>query len=90
MALIFAAIRRVIIIIINFKDYFVFNDILLKFISREYLKLSMIQFIIIIIYSLRVFHISFSWWSFTGVWVTSSLLKTPRLFSVFWLFSEML
>ena len=30
--------------------------------------------IIIIIYSWRVFHISFSWWSFTGFWVTASLL----------------
>ena len=35
-------------------------------------------------YSLRVFHISVSWWSFTGVWVTASLLKSPELFSVFW------
>ena len=43
--------------------------------------------VIIIIYSLRAFHISFSWWSFTGVWVTASLLKSPGLFSVFWLFS---
>ena len=28
--------------------------------------------IIIIIYSCRVFHISISWWFFTGVWVTPS------------------
>ena len=35
--------------------------------------------IIIIIYSFRVFHISVSWWSFTGVWVTASLLKSPGL-----------
>ena len=33
---------------------------------------------------LRVFHISVSRWSFTGVWVTTSLLKSPGLFSVFW------
>ena len=46
--------------------------------------------ITIIIYSFRVFHISVSWWFFTGVWVTSSLLKSPGLFSVFWLFSIML
>ena len=45
---------------------------------------------IIIIFSLRVFHISFSWWSFTGVWVTASLLKSPGLFSVFWQFTIML
>ena len=37
-----------------------------------------------IIYSLRVFLISVSWWSFTGVWVTASLLKSPGLFSVLW------
>ena len=37
-----------------------------------------------------VFHINFSWCSFTGVWVTASLLKSPGLFSVFWLFSIML
>ena len=41
-------------------------------------------------YLLRVFHIRFSWWSFTEVWVTASLLKSPGLFSVFWSFSIML
>ena len=40
------------------------------------------------IYSLRVFHISFSLWSFTGFWVTVSLLKSPGLLSVFWPFSS--
>ena len=39
------------------------------------------NFIIIIIYSLRVFHISVSWWSFIGVWVTASLLKSPGQYS---------
>ena len=34
-----------------------------------------------------VFHISFSWWSYPGVWVTESPLKSPGLFSVFWLVS---
>ena len=28
---------------------------------------------------LRVFHISVSWWSFTGDWVTASLLKSPQV-----------
>ena len=37
-----------------------------------------------------VFHIRLSWWSFTGVWVTASRLKSPGLFSVFWRFSIML
>ena len=41
------------------------------------------------IYSFRVFHIRVSWWSFTGFWVTASLLKSPGLFSVFWPFSIM-
>ena len=31
---------------------------------------------------LLVFHISISWWSFTGDWVTTSLLKSPGLFSL--------
>ena len=38
---------------------------------------------------IRVFH-SVSWWSFTGEWLTASLLKSPGLFSVFWPFSIML
>ena len=46
--------------------------------------------IIIIVYSFRVFHISVSWWFFTGVWVTACLLKSPGLFSVFWPFLIML
>ena len=46
--------------------------------------------IIIIIHFLRVFHISVSWWSFTEVWVTASLRKSPGLFSVLWPISIML
>ena len=42
-------------------------------------------------YSLiRAFHISVSRWFFTGVWVTTSFLKSPGLFLVFWSFSIML
>ena len=33
---------------------------------------------------LSFFHTTVSWWFFTGIWVTASLLKSPRLFSVFW------
>ena len=33
-------------------------------------------------HSLRVFHISVSWWSVTKVWVTLSLFKSPVLSSV--------
>ena len=46
--------------------------------------------IIIIIYSFRVFHISVSWYFFTGVWVTTSFLKSPGLVSGFWPFSAIL
>ena len=43
--------------------------------------------IIIIIYSLEFFTSNYR--SFTGVWETASLLKSPGLFSVFWPFSIM-
>ena len=43
-----------------------------------------------IIFLLRVFHTSVSWWIPAGVWVTVSLLKSPELFSVFWPISMML
>ena len=45
---------------------------------------------VIIIYSFRVFHISVSWWFFTGLLETASLLKSPGLVSRFWPFSAML
>ena len=48
------------------------------------------NFLLIIIYSFSVFHISVSWWFFTGVWMTASLLKSPGLVSGFWPFSAML
>ena len=54
----------------------------------DFLFLSLI-IIMIIIYSSRVFHISISWWFFTGVWVTASHLKSPGLVSVFWPSSAM-
>ena len=38
---------------------------------------------------IRDFHINVSWRSFTGDCVTASILKSPGLFSVFWLFSIM-
>ena len=33
---------------------------------------------------MKVFHISVTRWSFNEAWVVASLLKSPRLFSVFW------
>ena len=38
--------------------------------------------IFVSVYSFQNFHICSNWWSFTGVWVTASLLRLPRLFSV--------
>ena len=38
---------------------------------------------------LRVFHTSNSWWFLTGIWATTSLLKSPGIFSVFWPISNM-
>ena len=34
-------------------------------------------------YSLRVLHISITWWSLTWVWITGCLQKSQRLFWVF-------
>ena len=45
---------------------------------------------VIIYYVLRVLYTRISWWSFTGVWVTASLLKSLGLFSVFLPISTML
>ena len=39
----------------------------------------------LVFYSFKSFHISISWWSINRVWVIGSLLKSPGLFSVFWL-----
>ena len=34
--------------------------------------------LLLLLLFIRVFHISVSWWFFTGVWVTASLLKSIR------------
>ena len=44
----------------------------------------------ILIYNLRIFRTSVSWWLYLGVWVTVSLLKSPGHFSVFWLISSII
>ena len=46
-------------------------------------------FITISIFYLWAFHISATWWSFTRVWTTASLLKSPGVFLVFWSISIM-
>ena len=70
-------------IIITFMFHSFFNSLArsryLSFFSYHELLL----LLWIIINSLWVFHISVSWWFFTGVWVIASLLKSPGLFSVF-------
>ena len=38
----------------------------------------------LLFYSLRFSYSNVSWWSFTEVWVTASLLKSPELFWVSW------
>ena len=60
------------------------------FFSRNVFAIIIIIIIIIIISTFEFFHISVSWWFFTGVSVTASLLKFPGLVSGFWLFLAML
>ena len=68
--------------------------IYIKYIITIIIDKVILQFFIFLIVHLllliRVFHIIVSWWFFTGDWVTASFLKSPGLFSVFWLFSVML
>ena len=45
--------------------------------------------LLLLFYSLKFFHTSVSWSSYTEVWVTASLLKFPALFSKFWPISIM-
>ena len=47
------------------------------------LTLSCLVFFLLSSLLLWVFHTSFTWWSFCGVWVTAGLLKSPGLFWVF-------
>ena len=49
---------------------------------------SLLLSLLLLLLLIRVFHISLRWWSFTGDWMTASLLKSPGLFSVFWLFNN--
>ena len=46
--------------------------------------------LLLLFYSWKVFRISIGWRSCSKVWVTASLLKSPRLFSVYWPNSTML
>ena len=50
----------------------------------------LLQNLLLLFLLIRVFHISVSWWFFTGVWVTASLLKSPGFVTGFWPFSTML
>ena len=53
-----------------------------------YFKLKWVQNTLL--FFITVFLITLSWWSFTGVWETASLFKSPGLFSGFWLILTML
>ena len=72
----------------EFGDLFAFKipEKFKSLILKDWLWFEQMAFDFIIIFSLRIFHISFSWWFLTGVWVTAGLLKFPGPFSVFWLF----
>ena len=61
-----------------------------EFCAPNFGRIIIIIIIIIIIYSLEFFTSALGDSFFTGVWVTASLLKSPGLFSVFWLFSTVL
>ena len=57
-----------------------------NYFSRHLFSFTLLLFLfhLIIIYSWGVYHPSVSWWSFTEVWGTASLLKSSGHFSVFW------
>ena len=52
-----------------------------KFLNSFIHTIRNVFFLTLLLYSLWVF---LSRWSFTGDWVTASLLRPPELFSVFW------
>ena len=74
-----------------FSNFFFFHLRLFDGVCFQYSQVHVIFFVFFFFFFffLRVFHISVSWWSFIGVWVTASLLNSPGLFSVFWPFSIM-
>ena len=69
-------------IIIGKNVTFIFHSFFNSLATLRYLFF--FSLIIIIIIPLKILHTSVTWWSSTGVWVTASLLNSPRLFSVFW------
>ena len=54
---------------------------------RKYLWFSLewllLLLLLLLLLFLARFHISLSWWSFSGTWVTASLIRSPGLFLVF-------
>ena len=67
------------------------NSIVIFYTTRYLLLLLLLLLIIllIIIIIIIIYSLEFFTWSFTGVLVTPSLLKSPVLLSVFWPFSIM-
>ena len=45
---------------------------------------------LILLYSLQDRHTIVGWWFYSGVWVATSLLRSPGFFSVFWTILTML
>ena len=60
-----------------------FGMLLIVFRSLSLLLL-LLAVVVVIVVLLLLLLVSVSWWYFTGVWVTASLLRSPGLFSVFW------
>ena len=56
------------------------RDSVIRLYVKVQSELLLLLFIIIIIYSLRDFHINVDWGSFVGVWVTASPLMSQGLF----------
>ena len=58
---------------LNYLIFFYFSDKAL---------LLLLLLLLLLCYFLGAFHISISWWSFTWVWETKSLLKSPEISSI--------
>ena len=64
----------------SISEFFVFCFLVLWYSLFSFSLISLFLVAFSSIYSLGVFHISFNWWSFTGVWVTASLFGSPRTY----------
>ena len=77
-------------VLILFFTFFQFYSVVSRDTKVDNFASSLFLFIIIIIIIIIIIHPSVNWRSFSGVWVTASLRKSPGLSSVFWLILPML